>query len=205
MSCSKHSGLRRGVGGAGEEGMSSILPYKDVWPKLGDEVFVAPGAWVIGDVVVGDRSSIWFNTVVRGDVNTIRIGCETNIQDNASLHVTEIRFPLIIGDRVTVGHRAVVHGCTVEDECLIGMGAIVLDGARIGKGSIVAAGAVVSPGMEVPSGCVVMGVPAAVKKDLSEEETAQLRGSALHYVKLAAHYLHPQKWRGERSIKGFIG
>lgn len=200
-----HASPTRGVTGLVSRGLSGILPYKGVFPQLGRDVFIAPGAWVIGDVEIGDGTSIWFNTVVRGDVNFIRIGCETNIQDNVTLHVTGKKFPLFIGNRVTVGHQAVVHGCVVEDECLIGMGAIVLDGARIGKGSLVAAGAVVSPGTEVPPGSVVMGIPAEVKKTLGEEEKERIRETAAHYVKLARRYMEEGSCSGERPIKGFLG
>lgn len=181
-----------------------LVAYKGIVPTLGQHVFIAPGAWVIGDVHIGDRTSIWFNTVVRGDVHFIRIGCDTNIQDNVTLHVTGKKFPLFIGNRVTVGHQAVVHGCVVEDECLIGMGAIVLDGARIGKGSLVAAGAVVSPGTEVPPGSVVMGIPAEIKKTLTEEEKERIRETAEHYVKLARRYMTDDGALGERPIRGFL-
>ncbi len=200
-----HAAPTRGVSGLVQSRAEGILSYKGIFPTLGQDVFIAPGAWVIGDVHVGDRTSIWFNTVVRGDVNFIRIGCETNIQDNVTLHVTGKKFPLFIGDRVTVGHQAVVHGCVVEDECLIGMGAIVLDGARIGKGSIVAAGAVVSPGTEVPPGSVVMGIPAEVKKTLTEEEKERIRETAVHYVTLARRYMEDERLSKERPIKGFLG
>ncbi|SHF74593.1 Carbonic anhydrase or acetyltransferase, isoleucine patch superfamily [Desulfacinum infernum DSM 9756] len=181
-----------------------IVPYKGIFPTLGDDVYVAPGAWIVGDVEIGDRSSVWFNTVIRGDVNIVRIGRETNIQDNATLHVTGKKYPLFIGDRVTIGHRAVVHGCVVEDECLIGMGAIVLDGARVGKGSIVAAGAVVSPGAEVPPGSVVMGVPAEVKKYLDEEEKERLRVTAEHYVGMARRYLEAEAQEETIRVRGFL-
>ncbi len=110
-----------------------ILPYKEIMPGIADDVFIAPGAWVIGDVVIARGSSIWFNTVVRADVQSIRIGTETNIQDNCTLHVTAPDFPLEMGDRVTVGHGVILHGCVIEDDCLIGMGAIILDGARVGQ------------------------------------------------------------------------
>ena len=182
--------------------MSGILPYKNIYPDLEKDVFIAPGAWVIGDVKIGERSSIWFNTVVRGDVNSIRIGEDTNVQDSSVLHVTTEKFPLNIGHRVTIGHRAIVHGCTVEDECLIGMGAVILDGAHIGKGSIIAAGSVVTPGCNIPAGSLVMGIPAAIKKTLTEEQQEELRKTALHYVKLAASYLRPQE---TKKVKGFLG
>jgi len=111
-----------------------ILAYRDIWPRIAEDVFIAPGAWVIGDVVIGNRCGVWFNTVVRGDVHYIRIGSDTCIQDNSTLHVTGPKYPLNIGDRVIIGHKAIVHGCTVEDDCMIGMGAIILDGAENRKG-----------------------------------------------------------------------
>lgn len=179
-----------------------VLPFKDKLPKLGENVFIAPGAWVIGDVVIGDRSSIWFNTIVRGDVHYVRIGSETNIQDNCTLHVTEGKFPLEMGDRITVGHRAIVHGCVVDDDCLIGMGATILDGAKIGKGSLVGAGSVVTPGFIVPPESLVMGVPATVRRKISEVESQLIRESVLHYLQLSAAYLNPDP---TRKIKGFLG
>lgn len=185
--------------------MTGVLPYREIYPKLGEEVFVAPGAWVIGDVVIGDRSSIWFNTVVRGDVHYIRIGSETNVQDNSILHVTEGRFPLEIGNRVTIGHRAIVHGCVVEDDCLIGMGAIILDGARIGRGSLVAAGSLVAPGTDIPPDSLVMGVPATMKKTVGEAERDLIRSSKEHYLQLSIDYLNPLLLNEKKTVKGFLG
>jgi len=185
--------------------MTGILPYKDIYPELGEMVYIAPGAWVIGDVVIGDRSSIWFNTIVRGDVNFIRIGSETNVQDNCVLHVTAGKFPLHIGNRVTIGHRAIVHGCVIEEECLIGMGAIILDGARIGRGSVIAAGAVVSPGTEVPENSLVMGIPATVKKSIGDAERKLVADSVQHYLQLSEDYLQPQFLDDKRKIRGFLG
>jgi len=185
--------------------MMGVLPYKDICPRLGEEVFIAPGAWVIGDVVIGDRSSIWFNTVVRGDVHYIRIGSDTNIQDNSTLHVTEGEFPLEIGNRVTIGHRAIVHGCVVEDDCLIGMGAIILDGARIGSGSLIAAGSVVAPGVYIPPDSLVMGVPATVKKTVGEAERDLIRNSRDHYLQLSADYLNPLLLNEKTKVRGFLG
>jgi gamma-carbonic anhydrase len=170
--------------------MQYIFPYRGVFPRLEDGVYIAAGACVIGDVVIGSRSSIWCNTVVRGDMHYIRIGRDTNIQDNSTLHVTAVQFPLRIGDRVTVGHRAIVHGCMVEDDCLIGMGAIILDGARISRGSLVAAGALVPPGFLVPPKSVVMGVPARVVRVVGSVEREIIHSSAAHYVELAREYLH---------------
>jgi carbonic anhydrase/acetyltransferase-like protein (isoleucine patch superfamily) len=185
--------------------MGGLLPYKDLFPKVDDSVFIAPGAWVIGDVVIGERSSVWFNTIVRGDVHYIRIGSETNIQDNSTLHVTEGRFPMTIGDRVTIGHRAVVHGCIVEDDCLIGMGAVVMDGAKIGKGSLVAAGSLLTPGFEAPPGSLIMGSPATAKKELGEHERQLMRASVAHYIQLAEDYLRPDGFEHAKKVKGFLG
>ena len=186
-----------------ERVMMNMLPYNEKSPQVPEDVFVAPGAWIIGDVVIGARSSIWFNTVVRGDEHYIRIGSETNVQDNCVLHITAGKFPLEIGDRVTIGHRAVVHACVVEDDCLIGMGAVILDGARIGKGSLVAAGTVVPAGFEVPPGSLVMGVPAVVKGKLTEAQQEEIKGSAARYVQLTARYLKPPSER--KKVKGFLG
>ncbi|GKT09483.1 gamma carbonic anhydrase family protein [Desulforhabdus sp. TSK] len=185
--------------------MSSVLPYKGVLPTVGEGVFIAPGAWVIGDVVIGDRSSIWFNTVVRGDVHFIRIGSETNIQDNCTLHVTKKKFPLEVGSRVTVGHGVILHGCVVEDDCLIGMGSIVLDGCKIGRGCIVGAGSVLPPGFVAPPGSIVMGAPAQVKKEASHVHREIQESGVLDYRELAEEYLHPQAPRDRVKVKGFLG
>lgn len=150
--------------------VNSVIPYRGIIPKIDKSVFLAEGARVIGDVEIGADSSIWFNAVVRGDVHWIRIGARTNVQDNCVLHVTHQRYPLQVGSDVTVGHSAVLHGCTVEDCCLIGMGAIVLDNARIHSHSLVAAGSLVA------------GVPAKVKRPLTAEESAFLMRSAQNYV-----------------------
>ena len=144
-----------------------IRPYRGILPKVAPSAYIDPSAQVIGDVVVGERSSIWPNATVRGDVNYIRIGEETNVQDNSVLHVEHEIHPLILGNRVTVGHSVVLHGCIVEDECLIGIGAIVLNGAKVGAGSVVAAGAVVPQGVVVPARSLVTGVPGRVRRELS--------------------------------------
>ncbi len=168
--------------------VSNILHYKNKYPTIGKNVFIAHNACVIGDVVIGDFSSIWFYTLIRGDVNFIRIGSKTNIQDHCTLHVTTEKFPLHIGNMVTIGHRAVVHGCTIDDECLIGMGAIIMDGAHIEKHSIVAGGSVVTPGMKVKSGTLVAGIPAKVKRNLETKEIENIINTAKHYVKIASNY-----------------
>jgi carbonic anhydrase/acetyltransferase-like protein (isoleucine patch superfamily) len=167
---------------------SIVLPYRGVYPAIHPRAFVAPGGVVIGDVEIGSDSSVWYQCVVRGDVNRIRIGARTNIQDATVVHVTTDRWPTTLEDDVTVGHRAVLHGCHVKSGALIGIGAIVLDGAVIGEGAQVAAGALISPRAEIPPGTLVMGVPARVKRDLSAEEIAGLREQARHYVELARQH-----------------
>jgi carbonic anhydrase/acetyltransferase-like protein (isoleucine patch superfamily) len=166
----------------------SILPFAGVIPKLHPSVFVAEGARVIGDVEIEKNSSVWFNAVIRGDVNFIRIGEQTNIQDASVLHVTHKRYPLIIGSNVTVGHSAVVHAATVHDFSLIGMGAIILDNACVGPYSLVAAGAVVVGNSIIPEGMLAAGVPARVVRPLTEEERQFLIQSARNYVDYVASY-----------------
>lgn len=159
-----------------------IRSYRGIVPKIAATAYIDPSAQLIGDVTVGERSSFWPGAVARGDVHWIRIGEETNIQDNSVLHCDAPDFPLTIGDRVTVGHMAMLHGCTIEDECVIGIGAIVLNGARIGAGSVVAAGAVVPEGMQAPPGSMVMGVPGKIRREVTSEEQARFRENARHYV-----------------------
>lgn len=164
------------------------LPFKGIEPTIDPTVYVAPGAVIIGDVVIGAESSIWFGTIVRADIHYIRIGAQTNIQDQCVLHVTGVKFPLHVGNRITVGHRAIIHGCTVEDGCLIGMGAVLLDGCHVGEEAVVAAGAVVAEGAKIPPRTLAMGVPAAARREVNEEELARARSSASHYIELAAIY-----------------
>ncbi len=166
----------------------SILPYRGILPRLDASVFVAEGARIVGDVEIGLDSSVWFNAVIRGDVHRVRMGQRTNVQDNAVLHVTHERFPLTIGNEVTIGHAAVLHGCTIEDRCLIGMGVIVLDGASVGAESMVAAGSLVLEGFTVPPGMLVAGVPAGVKRPLTADERRSLVESALNYVEYVSSY-----------------
>jgi gamma-carbonic anhydrase len=158
-------------------------------PMLGREVFLAETCAVIGDVVIGDESSIWYGTVIRGDVMPIRIGARTSVQDNTVVHVTSGFSGTTIGDDCTVGHAAIIHACTVEDFCLIGMGAILLDGARIGRGSLVGAGALVTPGTDIPPNSLVLGSPARVKRAIDDKEREQIAYGATHYVELARRYL----------------
>ena len=146
-----------------------IFSYEGMTPKLHSSVFLAPGSKVIGNVEIREGSSVWYNTVIRGDVHYIKIGDFTNIQDCSVLHVTNNKFPLNLGNKITVGHSVTLHGCTIYDECLIGMGAIILDGAVVNKHSIVAAGTLVLQGFEVPEGKVIAGVPGKIIRDRSEE------------------------------------
>ncbi len=149
--------------------MAVILPVNGISPVLGANCFVAPNATIVGDVVMGDDCSIWFNAVVRGDVNSIRIGNKVNIQDGAVLHCTYQKTKVYLGNNVSVGHNAIVHGCTIHDNVLVGMGAIVMDNCEIGSNTIIAAGAVVTEGTVVPPGCIFAGVPAKKVKDISQE------------------------------------
>jgi carbonic anhydrase/acetyltransferase-like protein (isoleucine patch superfamily) len=185
-----------------------IRSYRGVTPQIASSAYIDPSAQVIGDVTVGERSSIWPNASVRGDVGPIRIGSETSIQDNCALHLDD-GFPLTIGDRVTVGHSVVLHGCTIEDESLIGIGSIVLNGARIGKGSVIAAGALVPEGMEVPPSTLVMGVPAKPRRPVTPDEQARFRENVQNYVDRARLYNEdaakenqPGKGPSERSEGG---
>ncbi len=149
--------------------MPVILPVKGVAPQIPDNCFIAPNATIVGDVIMGDDCSVWFNAVIRGDVNSIRMGNKVNIQDGACIHATYQKTKVNLGDNVSVGHNAIVHGCTVADNVLIGMGAIVMDNVVIGSNTIIAAGAVVLEGTEVPAGCIFAGVPAKKVKDISPE------------------------------------
>lgn len=157
-------------------------------PRLGRRVFVAPTAIVAGDVELGDDVSFWFHSAVRGDVNWVRIGAQTNIQDGTVLHVTHETHPLDIGRGVVVGHSAMLHGCTVEDGALIGIGARVLDGAVIGRQAQIGAGAVVTPGTEIPPGCLALGIPARPVRELSEAERDEIGAIRDRYVELKERY-----------------
>lgn len=169
--------------------MPIVRPFGEKSPSVHASAFVAPGAVVVGDVEVGERASIWFGCVLRGDVNSIRIGARTNVQDLTTIHVTNRTHPTVVGEEVTIGHRVVLHGCTVKDRCLVGIGAVVMDGAVVGPEAVVGAGALVPPGMVVPPRTLVMGSPAKVKRDLAPEEVEALRRSAENYVEYAARYV----------------
>jgi carbonic anhydrase/acetyltransferase-like protein (isoleucine patch superfamily) len=168
--------------------MAALIAYDGKAPRVAASVFLAEGSVVTGDVEIGEDSSLWFGTVVRGDVNPVHIGARTNLQDQTIVHVTAGKHPTVIGDDVTAGHRAVLHGCTVKDRSLIGIGAIVMDGAVVGPEAMVGAGALVPPGMIVPPGKLVLGSPARVVRDLTADELAFIRRTAERYVGYAATY-----------------
>jgi carbonic anhydrase/acetyltransferase-like protein (isoleucine patch superfamily) len=159
----------------------SIYPYDGAFPKIGERVLIAPGAVIIGNVTLGDDCSIFPNVVLRGDINTITVGKRTNIQDNTTVHLAD-KYGVILGDDVTVGHNAVIHACTIEDGCIIGMGAIIMDGAIIHKNCIVGAGALVTGGSEFPEGSMIFGTPAKVVRPLKPAELESTIHSAHKYV-----------------------
>ena len=168
--------------------MGKIIPYCGISPEIHESVFIADGACVVGDVEIGENSSVWFNAVIRGDVCPIRIGGCTNVQDNVTLHVTHDTGPLSIGANVTVGHGAILHACTVGDYVLVGMGAVLLDGCVVEPWSVVAAGAIVRRGFRVPTGMMVAGVPARVIRPVTEQERANISASAGNYIRYVARY-----------------
>lgn len=155
--------------------------------RIGDEVFIAENATLLGDVTIGDRSGVWFGAVLRGDRDRIVIGAGSNVQDNATVHGST-GFPTLIGDRVSIGHGAIIHGCTISDEVLVGMGAIVMNGAVVGEGSIIGAGAVVTEGKVIPPGSVVLGVPGKIVKEVDEAQREHIRENAKVYVEMAGRY-----------------
>jgi carbonic anhydrase/acetyltransferase-like protein (isoleucine patch superfamily) len=159
-----------------------IRPYKGKWPQIAASAYVDPASVVIGDVVLGEDSSVWPMCVVRGDVNYIRIGNRTNVQDGCILHVMKDEWPLVLEDEVTVGHSVTLHGCTIESRCLIGMGAIILNGVRIGTGSIIAAGTLIPERTVIPAGSLVMGSPGKVKRALTEADRQSIAAYAERYV-----------------------
>lgn len=165
-----------------------VVPCRDRAPRFGRDTFVAPTAVVIGDVELGERASVWYGAVLRGDVHSIRVGDDSNVQDGAVLHGTLGEFAVVVGARVSIGHQATVHGATLDDDVLIGIGARVLDGARIGSWSLVAAGALVREGMIVPPRSLVVGVPGVVKRELTEREIEVVRRTPERYRMLAAEH-----------------
>jgi carbonic anhydrase/acetyltransferase-like protein (isoleucine patch superfamily) len=169
--------------------MAVIRGYLGAHPRIGAGVFLAETCAVIGDVVIGDESSVWYSAVLRGDVMPIRIGARTSMQDGTVVHVTTSFAGTTVGDDCTIGHAVILHACTVENSCLIGMGSTILDGARIGRGSFVGAGALVTPGTDIPPGSLVLGSPARVVRPVRDKEREQIEYGAAHYVELARRYL----------------
>ena len=165
-----------------------IRSFKGNQPQLAQGVFVADSALVLGQVELGQRSSVWYGSVVRGDVNTITIGQGTNIQDRCVVHVTRKTHPTVIGDQVTVGHGAIIHGCVVGHRCLVGMGSIIIDGAELGEECLLAAGALVTPGKRFPARSMLVGSPARVKGTVSDEDVRWILDSSEHYAELARHH-----------------
>jgi carbonic anhydrase/acetyltransferase-like protein (isoleucine patch superfamily) len=165
-----------------------ITEFDGKRPAIPATAFIAPGVDIIGDVTLGEDTGVWFGSVVRGDIHYIRIGRRTNIQDNCTIHVTEHDYPTGVGDEVTVGHNVILHGCTIGDRCLIGMGAVVMDDVEVGDGSLVAAGAVVIPGTRVEPGSLYAGVPAKFRRSVSDEEHCMIIDRAEEYVQLARKY-----------------
>jgi gamma-carbonic anhydrase len=169
-----------------------LRPYRGRLPVVDPSAFVDQSAQVIGDVEIGEESSVWMNVVMRGDVNHIRVGRRTNVQDGSIVHVMHDAHPTVIGHEVTIGHGAIVHGCTIEDRVLIGMGAILLNGARVGQDSIVAAGSLVPEGVVIPPRSLAMGIPAKVRKTLSDAEVASILEYSASYVRYRLDYMIPE-------------
>ena len=165
----------------------TIEKYCQLLPKISDDAFIADGVRLIGDIRLEKNSNIWYNSVLRGDINFVSIGQGTNIQDNSTLHVAE-EHPCIVGDFVTVGHNAILHGCVVEDNCLIGMGAIILNGAKVGENSIVGAGSIITENKVIPPNSLVIGSPGRVIRTVTSEEILAIKKSAHNYIELAANY-----------------
>ncbi len=166
----------------------TLKRFRGIAPRIHPTAFIEESAQIVGDVELGEGSSVWFNTVIRGDVNPIRIGARTNVQDLTMIHVMSQKFGTTIGDEVTVGHHVVLHGCTLGSRILVGMGAILMDGVVVGDDCLIAAGALLTPGTKVPNGSLVVGSPAKVKRPLTDDERAFLRQSAQNYVGYAAQY-----------------
>lgn len=165
-----------------------IIPVYNVMPKVGNGCFIAPDAWLLGNVTLGEQVSVFFGAVLRGDIEAITVGSETNIQEHALLHTSHGRSPAAVGSQCTIGHKAIIHGCTVGDRCLVGMGAIILDDAVIEDECLIGAGALIPEGMHVPKRSLVIGMPGKVVRELTEEEAANLTKSAADYVDVGQMY-----------------
>jgi carbonic anhydrase/acetyltransferase-like protein (isoleucine patch superfamily) len=173
-----------------------IRTYQGHTPTIPDTCYVDVSAQIIGDVVLGEHASVWMNAVVRGDVHSIRVGAHSNVQDCAVLHGMRYLYPVIVGEYVTIGHNATVHGCVVEDCCLIGMGATIMNNARIGEGSIIAAGALIPEGMVIPPRSLVTGVPGKIRRELTSDDRDEILKYARNYLDYTKIYLEEQKnWK----------
>lgn len=166
-----------------------IKPFKEIYPTIAESAFITDDAIVIGDVVIGEDASVWFGSIIRGDVNYIRIGARTNIQDACVIHVSSKTHSTVLEENITVGHRVTLHGCHIESGCLIGMGAIIMDGVRVGRNSLIGAGSLLTPGTQIPPNSLVIGSPAMVKRSLTPDELAYLEKSWQNYVELKKHYI----------------
>jgi carbonic anhydrase/acetyltransferase-like protein (isoleucine patch superfamily) len=167
----------------------SLLPFKNKVPKINSDCFIAPNSVIIGDVEIGSRTSIWFGTVLRGDVFHIRVGFNTNIQDNSVVHVTTNKYPTIIGNNVTIGHAVTLHGCSINDNSLVGIGSVVMDECELGEWSIIAAGSVVKPNTKIPSGKLWGGLPAKEIRDINNKEREWIIELSNNYLELSKQYL----------------
>lgn len=165
-----------------------LKPFQGKLPKIDPSAWIAENAVLIGEVEIGPKANIWYNVVIRGDTNLIRVGVETNIQDGTILHAETVQGPCIVGNRVTIGHNAIVHGCTVEDDCLIGMGSIILSYAKLGQGCVIAAGAVVKEHEVVPPKTIMVGVPAKPRGFVTDEMALRIKINGEHYLELAEEY-----------------
>jgi carbonic anhydrase/acetyltransferase-like protein (isoleucine patch superfamily) len=172
----------------------TVVEFGGARPAVDPEAWIAPGVVLVGNATIAARASVWYGTVLRADMDSITLGARSNIQDGCVVH-TDFGFPTVVGEGVSVGHRAVLHGCTIGDNVLVGMGAIVLNGARVGEGSLIAAGAVVLEGAEIPPGSLVAGVPGKVRRELTPEERDRVRVNAEHYLDLAARHASAQSSR----------
>jgi len=167
-----------------------LRPYRNIVPTIDPSAYVDESAQIVGDVTIGPESSVWLNAVVRGDVNYVRLGQQSNLQDGVIVHVNhEPSYPTVVGDQVTVGHGAILHGCVIEDRCLIGMGAILLNGSRVGSDSIVAAGTLLPERTVIPPRSLVMGTPGRVKRPVTDDELALILGGAANYVRYRLDYM----------------
>jgi len=171
-----------------------IYNYCGVKPQIAATAFIAPSADIIGDVSIGDHTSVWFHVTIRGDVHYIKIGSETNVQDNSLLHVTNGKFPLHIGDGITIGHHVLLHGCRIGNNVLVGMGTIVLDGAVIGSDSIIAAGSLIREGQKFPDGVLIAGIPGKIKHELRNDQINKNREYARNYIKYKNRYMNPENF-----------